>query len=145
MLSSISGRLGFPGVGSYAASKFALEGWTESLRYELKALGMQVSLVEPGAFETDIWNRNARLAAALLDPLSPNAARVPRWRARVEGTRQKANPQVVADTIAAIVANPRPKLRYVVGNDAKLGLFLRWVLPRALFERVILKSTGLDS
>ena len=59
MVSSISGRIGFPGVGSYAASKFALEGWTETLRFEMKPLGMQVVLVEPGAFETDIWTRNA--------------------------------------------------------------------------------------
>jgi NAD(P)-dependent dehydrogenase (short-subunit alcohol dehydrogenase family) len=144
MISSISGRLGFPGIGSYAASKFALEGWTESLRYELKSLGIQVVLVEPGAFETDIWDRNARLAAGLLDPLSPNAARVPRWRSRVQGDRKRADPQVVADTIAAILENPRPKLRYAVGTDAKLGLLLRKLLPWRLFERVILKSTGMD-
>jgi NAD(P)-dependent dehydrogenase (short-subunit alcohol dehydrogenase family) len=144
MVSSISGRMGFPGVGSYAASKFALEGWTESLRYELKSLGIQVALVEPGAFETDIWTRNAKLAANLLDPDSPNAARIPAWRRRVEGQRDKADPQIVADTIAAIIENPRPKLRYVVGKDAKMGLMLRRLLPWALFERVIMKSTGLD-
>ena len=60
MVSSISGRLGFPGVSSYAASKFALEGWTETLRYEMKPLGIQVVLVEPGSFATDIWTRNAK-------------------------------------------------------------------------------------
>jgi len=144
MVSSISGRMGFPGVGSYAASKFALEGWTESLRYELKALGIQVVLVEPGAFETDIWTRNAKLSAGLLDPNSPNAARIPAWRRRVEGQREKADPQIVVDMIAAIVENPRPRLRYVVGKDAKMGLMLRRLLPWALFERVIMKSTGLD-
>jgi NAD(P)-dependent dehydrogenase (short-subunit alcohol dehydrogenase family) len=144
MVSSISGRMGFPGVGSYSASKFALEGWTETLRYELKALGIQVILVEPGAFETDIWNRNARLAAGLLDPFSPNAARVPRWRARVEADRKKADPQIVADTIAAVLESPRPRLRYVVGKDAKLGLLMRKLLPRGLFEKVIMKATGMD-
>ncbi len=60
MVTSISGRLGFPGVSSYAASKFALEGWTETLRYEMASLGIQVVLVEPGSFDTDIWTRNAK-------------------------------------------------------------------------------------
>ncbi|UWZ86616.1 SDR family NAD(P)-dependent oxidoreductase [Occallatibacter riparius] len=144
MVSSISGRLGFPGVGSYAAAKFALEGWTESLRYEMKPLGIQVALVEPGAFETDIWTRNAKLSARLLDPASPNAARVERWRARIEGQRKKADPQVVADTIARILDNPHPRLRYVVGADARMGLLLRKLLPAGVFERIILKNTGLD-
>ena len=143
MISSISGRMGFPGVGSYAASKFALEGWTETLRYELKPLGIQVALVEPGAFETDIWTRNAKLSAGLLDPNSPNAARIPAWRSRVEGQRKKADPQVVADTIVAVLENPRPRLRYVVGTDAKAGLLLRKLLPWSLFERLIMKNTGL--
>jgi NAD(P)-dependent dehydrogenase (short-subunit alcohol dehydrogenase family) len=143
MISSISGRMGFPGVGSYAASKFALEGWTETLRYELKPLGIQVALVEPGAFETDIWTRNAKLSAGLLDPNSPNAARIPAWRSRVEGQRKKADPQVVADTIVAALENPRPRLRYVVGTDAKAGLLLRKLLPWSLFERLIMKNTGL--
>jgi NAD(P)-dependent dehydrogenase (short-subunit alcohol dehydrogenase family) len=143
MISSISGRMGFPGVGSYAASKFALEGWTETLRYELKPLGIQVALVEPGAFETDIWTRNAKLSAGLLDPNSPNAARIPAWRSRVEGQRKKADPQVVADTIVAVLENPSPRLRYVVGTDAKAGLFLRKLLPWSLFERLIMKNTGL--
>ena len=63
MISSISGRMGFPGVGSYSASKFAMEGWAETLRLEMKPLGVQVVLVEPGSFETDIWTRNAIFSA----------------------------------------------------------------------------------
>ncbi|HEY2861851.1 MAG TPA: SDR family oxidoreductase [Terracidiphilus sp.] len=144
MVSSISGRLGFPGVGSYAAAKFALEGWTESLRYEMKTLGIQVALVEPGAFETDIWTRNAKLSARVLHPDSPNASRVERWRAHVQGDRKKADPQVVADTIAAILHNQRPRLRYVVGTDAKMGVLMRKLLPDCLWERIVLKNTGLD-
>src|SRR5579863_9320955 len=79
MISSVSGRMAFPGLGSYSASKFALEGWTEALRFEMKPLGIQVVLVEPGSFDTDIWHRNARPAAGLLDPASPNAKRASRW------------------------------------------------------------------
>ncbi len=144
MVSSVSGRIGFPGVGSYAASKFALEGWTETLRYELNPLGIQVVLVEPGAFETDIWTRNAKFSTGLLDPDSPNAARMPGWRRRIQSGQKKADPQIVADVIAAIVESPRPRLRYVVGRDAKMGLMLRRLLPSALFERLIVKMSGLD-
>ena len=128
ILSSISGRMGFPGVGSYAASKFALEGWAETLRLEMKPLGVQVVLVEPGSFETDIWNRNAAISTGTQDANSPNAARVAKLQSRVQNGKPKANPQVVADGIAAILDNPRPKLRYVFGRDAKMGLLLRSLL-----------------
>jgi NAD(P)-dependent dehydrogenase (short-subunit alcohol dehydrogenase family) len=144
MISSISGRMGFAGVGSYAASKFALEGWTESLRYEMAPLGIQVVLIEPGAFETDIWTRNAKIAENLLKPGSPNAARLPGWRAKVQGGRKKADPQAVVHSIVQALENPRPKMRYVVGSDAKMGLLLRGFLPWSLFERVIRKNTGLE-
>lgn len=144
MISSISGRMGFAGVGSYSASKFALEGWTESLRYEMAPLGIQVVLIEPGAFETDIWTRNAKIAENLMKPESPNAARMPGWRAKVQGDRKKADPQAVVDVIARVLENPRPKLRYVVGTDARVGLLLRSLLPWSVFERVIRKNTGLE-
>jgi NAD(P)-dependent dehydrogenase (short-subunit alcohol dehydrogenase family) len=144
MVSSVSGRLGFPGVGSYAASKFALEGWRETLRFEVKPLGIQVVLVEPGAFETDIWTRNAKLSAGLQSPDSPNASRIEGWRKRITGEQKRANPQVVADTIAAVLENPRPKLRYVVGKDAKAALVMRKLLPWAVFERIMVKSAGLE-
>jgi NAD(P)-dependent dehydrogenase (short-subunit alcohol dehydrogenase family) len=78
MVTSISGRTGFPGISSYVASKFALEGWTETLRYEMTGVGIQVVLVEPGSFDTDIWTRNAKVTEKMRDPQSPNAARVAR-------------------------------------------------------------------
>jgi NAD(P)-dependent dehydrogenase (short-subunit alcohol dehydrogenase family) len=143
MVSSVSGRLGFPGVGSYTASKFALEGWTETLRFEMKPLGIQVVLVEPGAFETDIWTRNAKLSAGLQSSDSPNASRIAGWRKRITGDQKRANPQVVANTLAAVLENPRPKLRYVVGKDAKAALIMRKLLPGSVFERIIVKSAGL--
>ena len=145
MVSSISGRLGYPGVSSYAASKFALEGWTETLRYELAAFGIQVAIVEPGSFETDIWTRNAKVTAKMRDPQSENAARVARWRKKLDATaKDRANPQVVADLIARILENPRPKLRYVVGKDARMALLMHRIVPEKAFERTIVKLAGLD-
>ena len=145
MVSSISGRLGYPGVSSYAASKFALEGWSETLRYELAAFGIQVALVEPGSFETDIWTRNAKVTAKMLDPQSENAARVARWKKKLDATaKDRANPQIVADLIARVLETPRPKLRYVVGKDAKMALLMHRIVPSKAFERTILKLSGLD-
>lgn len=144
MLSSVSGRMGFPGLGSYVASKFALEGWAEALRFEMTPLGIQVVIVEPGSFETDIWHRNAIPAAGLLDASSPNALRAARWRARIENEIRRADPQAVANLIARILDNPRPRLRYVIGRDARLGLTLRRILPWRLFERILIKTSGMD-
>lgn len=144
MITSVAGRMAFPGLGSYAASKFALEGWTEALRYEMKPLGIQVVLVEPGSFDTDIWHRNARPAAGLLDSASPNAARALRWRNFVEHQVKRADPQVVVDTIARILDHPHPRLRYLIGKDARLGLLMRRLLPWRLFERFIIKTSGMD-
>jgi NAD(P)-dependent dehydrogenase (short-subunit alcohol dehydrogenase family) len=144
MLSSISGRSGFPGVGSYVASKFALEGWTETLRLELKTQGIHVVLIEPGSFETDIWTRNAKVSAQTLDPNSPNAARVARWRDQLERNNKKGNPQIIAESIAAVLENPNPKLRYVVGQDAKIALIMRAILPWNAFERAVIKLAGID-
>ena len=144
MVTSISGRMGYPGVSSYSASKFALEGWTETLRYEMLTPGIQVVLVEPGSFDTDIWTRNAKQTAGLRSPDSANATRVTRWRAKLaEGAKNRANPQVVADAIVGILENPKPKLRYVVGKDAKMALAMRRILPAGLFERMVAKMSGL--
>lgn len=145
VVTSISGRMGYPGVSSYAASKFALEGWTETLRYEMLARGIQVVLVEPGSFETDIWTRNAKQTAGLQNPASANADRVAQWRSRLaQGAKSRANPQIVADKIAEILESPKPKLRYVVGKDAKMGLMMRRILPAGFFERMVAKMSGLD-
>jgi NAD(P)-dependent dehydrogenase (short-subunit alcohol dehydrogenase family) len=140
MVSSIGGRMAVPGLGSYNASKFALEGWSEALRLEMKPVGIQVVLVEPGSYETNIWN--AQPSSGMLNPDSPNAARTTRWRDRMLSDVKRADPQSVADLIADILHNPRPRLRYVIGKDARLGLMLRRVLPSSLFELAIIKGTG---
>jgi NAD(P)-dependent dehydrogenase (short-subunit alcohol dehydrogenase family) len=144
MVSSISGRNGFPGVSSYSASKFAMEGWSETLRLELKSLGIQVVLVEPGAFETDIWTRNATISERTLNVHSPNAARVERWRQAITSTKKRPDPQMVADGIAAILDVPHPRLRYLFGNDAKMAMIFRRMLPWSAFERLMIKFSGID-
>jgi short-subunit dehydrogenase len=147
MVSSVVGRIGYPGAGSYSASKFALEGWSETLRMELKARGIHVVLLEPGSFETDIWTRNAMISERTLalkaDPNSADAARLERWRKKMqEPGKPRANPKYVAECIAGILNNPKPRLRYSFGTDAWAVLALRWILPWSVFERMIIKAAG---
>ena len=144
MVSSISGRTGFPGISSYVASKFALEGWAESLRLEMKPLGIQVALVEPGAFETGIWTSGTSLAEGTGKAGSANSARAQELFEQVKNAK-RPNPQLVADCIAGIVENPQPKLRYVVGRDARIVVLLRALLPWKAFERVILRGSGIGA
>lgn len=144
MVSSISGLTAFPGVSSYVASKFALEGWTETLRLEMKPLGIAVALVEPGSFATDIWTRNAMISARTSDANSPNAARIARWRKRIEAGTPNADPQRVADRIAAILDRRHPSLRNVVGGDARGILLLRKLLPWQAFERILIWASKIE-
>jgi NAD(P)-dependent dehydrogenase (short-subunit alcohol dehydrogenase family) len=144
MVSSISGLVAQPVVSSYSASKFALEGWSEALRIETHSLGIRVVLVEPGAFATDIWDRNVKLGAFAVDPRSPNHERGARYSEFVKTKVSKADPQIVATLIADIADNPNPKLRYLVGRDAKIQLWLKRLLPWKRYEKTIAKAVRID-
>jgi NAD(P)-dependent dehydrogenase (short-subunit alcohol dehydrogenase family) len=127
-LSSIGGLIGSVTVSSYSASKHALEGWSESLRLEVNSLGIKVVLVEPGAFKTDIWTRGAVMGKEATKDTSPNFQRSLRMRSAIEKL-PKADPMEVARAIAKIAQDPNPKLRYLVGRDAKTQLALKRILP----------------
>jgi len=143
MVSSISGRLGQAVISSYSASKFALEGWAESLRLETHSLGIRVVLVEPGAFKTDIWDRNAVLAERALRPDSPNRERAAKFRDFVQKNVPKADARQVARLITRIAQDPNPKLRYIIGRDARVQLWLRRLLPWKRYERLIARAIGI--
>src|SRR5215472_15838940 len=83
-VSSIAGVHGSISVSSYAASKHALEGWSESLRMEVNSLGIKVVLVEPGAFQTDIWTRGAVMGKEAIKQTSPNFQRSLRMRSVIQ-------------------------------------------------------------
>jgi NAD(P)-dependent dehydrogenase (short-subunit alcohol dehydrogenase family) len=142
-VSSISGLNGAVATSSYAASKFALEGWSESLRLEMNSLGVKVVLVEPGAFATDIWERGVKLGQKSLDGTSPNRERGQRMRERVQAL-PKADPIAVARLIATIAQDPNPKLRYLVGRDAKMQLALKRILPWKWHEKIVANFLKLD-
>jgi NAD(P)-dependent dehydrogenase (short-subunit alcohol dehydrogenase family) len=145
MVSSVAGRAGQPSLSSYASSKWALEGWTESLRMEMYSLGIRVVLVEPGAHETDIWERNARLAKGTMDGSSPNAERARRFRDFVQsGAIKREDPGAVARLIARVAEDPNPKLRYLIGRDAFLQVVLKSLVPFSLYERLITRAVKIN-
>jgi NAD(P)-dependent dehydrogenase (short-subunit alcohol dehydrogenase family) len=140
LVSSIGGRVSAPVLGAYDSSKFALEGWSESLRIETRALGVHVVLVEPGSFQTDIWERNVRIGSYAMDSRSPNHERAGRFSEVVKKVK-KADPLPVAKLIARIAQNPHPRLRYRVGFDAHLQFWLHSLLPWRMYEKLVVKAT----
>ncbi len=142
-VSSIMGLHGSATVSSYSASKYALEGWTESLRMEVNSLGIKVVLVEPGAFQTDIWTRGAVMGEQVTKETSPNLQRTRRMRERIQKI-PKADPIVVARAIVAIAQKSNPRLRYLVGRDAKIQLALKRILPWKWHEKVMANFLKID-
>jgi len=142
MLSSVGGQHGSPIISSYSASKHALEGWSESLRLEVGSLGIKVVLIEPGAFRTDIWTRNAKLGERVSDAASPNLERAQKMRAHVS-KMPKGDPLEVVRRIAQVAQDPNPRLRYLVGTDARVQMWLKRVLPWKWHEKIVARAVGL--
>jgi NAD(P)-dependent dehydrogenase (short-subunit alcohol dehydrogenase family) len=143
MVSSIAGLHGSVTLSSYSASKHALEGWSESLRLEINALGIKVVLVEPGAFQTGIWTRGAVMGENATKETSPNIKRSLRMRDRIQAL-PKRDPIEVARLIACIAQDPNPKLRYLVGRDAKMQLALKRILPWKWHEKLVAHFLKID-
>ena len=144
MVSSILGIIGQPMVSSYCASKHALEGWAEALRIEVRSLGIKVVLVEPGAYKTDIWTRNVLVSRGAQEESSPNKERSRKYVDGVkESKRHMADPIEVARLIARIAQDPNPRLRYRAGRDARMGYYLRLLLPWSVWESMVEKRTNI--
>jgi NAD(P)-dependent dehydrogenase (short-subunit alcohol dehydrogenase family) len=133
VVSSLGGLRAVPALSSYAASKFAMEGWSEALRLECVGLGIMVVLIEPGAFDTGVW-RNVRLAKKVQDGTAINRERGKAMRARAKNVH-KGDPAEVAKTILRAIENPHPPLRYLVGRDAHEIMRRKRLLPWNWYEK----------
>ena len=99
-------------------------------------------LVEPGAFKTDIWTRNTMVSRGSTDPGSLNKDRSRRYVENVKGSQGGLpDPVEVAKLITCIAQNPNPRLRYRAGRDAKIGYFIRSVLPWKIWEGMVERRT----
>ena len=141
-MSSLAGLLAPPGEAIYAASKFALEGYSESLSYEVAPFNIQVSLIEPGFFRTNIKASVPQLA----ERISAYSAFRETLRAAFEKSIENgSDPEIVARLVSKIVSSKRPKLRYRVGQDAVYFPYLRRLVPERVYERALRKRLGIDT
>ncbi|NEN86367.1 SDR family oxidoreductase [Paenibacillus elgii] len=137
-VSSVSGRSGFPGYAPYSTSKFAVEGFSESLRLEMKPFGVNVVLIEPGAYKTDIWQKGFdSMCSSEASPYRPLLEKVLRYSKQAAATAPDA--AEVAETIVRVVRSKRPKLRYPLGRGAKLALRSKALLPWRWYESIVLR------
>ncbi|HDR7782296.1 SDR family oxidoreductase [Bacillus sp. 17RED48] len=140
-ISSISGQVGFPGLSPYVSSKYALEGWSESLRLEVKPFGIDVALIEPGSYNTNIWEVGKQLATNQSDRPSPYKEYMVKIQKHINsGSDTFGNPIDVANKIVEIAESKRTKLRYPIGKGVKFMIFAKKILPWRLWEYLVLRS-----
>jgi NAD(P)-dependent dehydrogenase (short-subunit alcohol dehydrogenase family) len=142
-VSSIGGRVALPLLGPYAASKFALEAFSDSLRRELRDHGVSVSVIEPGAIATPIWGKGLDKADAIIGGMSAEqrarygrlltAVRRESKRAAVEGLA----PEAVAAAIEHALTASRPRTRYVIGRRARIQAALDRAVPDRAYDALI--------
>jgi NAD(P)-dependent dehydrogenase (short-subunit alcohol dehydrogenase family) len=145
LVTSVGGRAAAPMLSSYAASKFALEGWSEALRIEVHSLGIRVVLVEPGSYDTDIWDRNLVIGKQALDPSSPNKERSQRFAEFVKSRASKRrDAREIGRLIVRVAKDPNPRLRYLIGSDARMQMCFRALTPWRIYERIMAKATKID-
>lgn len=140
-ISSLAGLAPIPFLGMYSASKFALEGYSEALRHEVKPLNIQVSLVEAGFLKTPLREKR-QLAARRMSEYEP-------WRQRAldairENEEKGPGPELVAKSVLRIIESESPRARYVIGRQAQLISRLRRFLPGAAFEQGTRRTFHLD-
>jgi NAD(P)-dependent dehydrogenase (short-subunit alcohol dehydrogenase family) len=148
-IGSIGGRIALPFAGPYAASKFAMEAVTDSLRRELRASQVEVSIIEPGGIKTPIWERGVGTAEEIRKNMSPEGERVYGKAMDTMGAlaaeigRNGLPPQQVAKVVEHALTADRPRTRYLVGRDAKIRAKLAAVLPDRAFDWLVARTLGM--
>ena len=139
---SLGGRVAFPYASAYHASKFGIEGLAESLRSEMRPLGVGVSVIEPATMATEIWGKGREQLSAVRASLTPEQREV--YGEALEGFDQTLasadedgeDPGEVAETIEKALTAKSPDDRYLVGRGARAVTLLEPLLPSAVFDRV---------
>ncbi len=148
-VSSIGGRVAFPTYGAYAASKFALEGFSDVLRREVGRLGVKVIVIEPGTIATPLWGKGI----AIMDTLAATmtADQHARYDDLIAAMHKQAQGQAAsgilplraATVIADAIQARKPRTRYLVGRDAKLLAAMSGLLSDRTVDRLVARTLGL--
>ena len=135
-LSSIVGKMAIPLNSAYVSSKFAVEGFSESIRYELEDFGIKVILIEPGVIKSNFYENIKMAKNSLMDPTSvyqPITQKI--FEAFLPMLEYAFPTKIVADAILEAVTSDKPDIRYAVGDDAKSIIEARKKLSDKEFEK----------
>jgi len=146
VVGSINSRIGLPLLSPYAASKHALVGLLSSLRGELGPDGPRITLIEPGAIHTPLWEKVAQMSQQVDEDLSPEARQLygrfseQAVQNTAEVKRNGLEPSRVADVIEKCANRRYPPRRRLIGRDARMGAMLKIFLPGKLFDFLVRRS-----
>jgi NAD(P)-dependent dehydrogenase (short-subunit alcohol dehydrogenase family) len=141
-VSSVGGRIGLPALSAYHSTKFALEGLSESIAFELEPFGIRVVIIEPGVIRTNILNSSSSAKKAL-DPKSPYFSLSQKLNDNFKSMMESelsSPPEEVAKVILQAVTSENPQLRYSVGDDAANLIHARKNMPDKEFRKMIMKN-----
>ncbi len=142
-ISSINGRMALRFLGPSVTSKFALEGMSDTLRMELRRWNIRVVVIEPGAVATPIFDVSRRRGKTIAERMPRRAEELyPRVLSAMRDRRGRTPRRAIApDRVARVIERAltarRPKTRYLVGRDAKLGALATALLPDRLLDRLL--------
>lgn len=143
-ISSLTGKVSMAFLGLYASSKHAVEAISDALRQEVSRFGIDVAIIEPGAFQTDFESTMlSELKEANHGPAyQPIADRFIPHLGKIYA--KSPTPEPVVEAIVSAIGSAKPKTRYVVGQDAKMVLGLNKLLGDRTVDGLILKQLKLD-
>ncbi len=140
-IGSLAGLVAVPFHGMYSASKYALEGYSEVLRQEVKPFNISVSLIEPGFSSTNLA-QSVRQSSRLISDYEPMRERI--FPVFVEAVRAGQKPEAIARAILSLIRKVSPRLRYRVGTDAVWLPRVKMMVTEASFEAGVRKKFHLD-
>lgn len=141
-VSSLAGLSATPFMGMYSASKFALESFGETLRIEVQPFGIHVSQIEAGFLDTPM-QAHRQMAAERIAEYDTHRERA--YRAIAEYEARGPSADLIAHAVARIVTSRNPRLRHVVGRQARFATRMRRFLPEAMFEQGVRRHFRLDA
>lgn len=135
-VASVGGRMAFPFYSLYNSSKWAVDGFSEALRYELEPFHIKVKAIEPGVIKTDFYNRSMVISKKegldIYDKMLENSI-----KKTTSAEKAGSHPRVIAKLIYRAANDKSSKLRYSAGSNAGLIFFMRRILPDGLFFAII--------
>lgn len=141
-MSSVSGKTGYPFLGAYAASKFALEGFSESLRRELMLYGIDVIIVGPGSVATPIWDKAENLDISIYSGTEYAEAIQRIYKYMIEDGRKGYPPEKVGEIVLYALTTSKPHVRYAVVPGNPIRQFIQRLLPKRVIDRIIARNLG---